>query len=389
MKKLILLSLTLYAMLAMLPVSAQVAAQNDQANQTITLNDTTPTIVAAINLPADTTGVISINFSQAAITLQNQAGDLVFRAADPRLHTVELSIAPNTGAHTLTIDRLPGVAEAYVSLLALPELSATSPTTMQAQPQLVDHEVLALNQEHMLTLSPDVPGGQISLKIPDTTIGLITATFPGASMTSQLVDSNGTVVASSLRDLDGFNFVIDSGDYQMTLLASDLTSDITAGVRIMPAEANGFVVMQPPADVAAADTQTVDCNATILPSSVNLRSGPGTGYSVLEYGYHNQTYPVGGTNPQQNWIVVGTDNASGWVSRNLAQLSGTCDQLTVYDIPLRQAKPAQIVIETIQEPAASTASSNNNNSGGGSTNTGNHDEGEHEDHEDHDEGHDD
>ena len=72
-------------------------------------------------------------------------------------------------------------------------------------------------------------------------------------------------------------------------------------------------------------------------SSVNLRSGPGTGYSVLGYGYLNENYVVGGRNPENNWIVVGTDSGSAWMALTGVNLQGACDALTVFNIPLRDA----------------------------------------------------
>jgi len=174
------------------------------------------------------------------------------------------------------------------------------------------------------------------------------------------VDKNGSVLATSYGGaIDGLNIVLDGGSYGMTLVGNNLTTTITAGVQVMPSEASGLTLLQLPAPteapaVVVAATATalpaqpvvVACNATIVGTSVNLRSGPGTGYNVLAYGYQNETYPVGGTNPEQSWVVIGLPNGSAWVSKSLVKLDGGCNNLTVFNIALQNSQPAQITFQT-------------------------------------------
>ena len=211
----------------------------------------------------------------------------------------------------------------------------------------------------------------------------MTSTYFGANVTSQLVDNNGSVLATSYGGvIDGLNMVLDGGSYGMTLVGNNLTNTITAGVQVMPAESSGLVLLQLPAAteapvVVSAATAlppaavAVACNATIAGTSVNLRSGPGTGYNVLGYGYQNESYPVGGTNPEQNWVVVGLPSGSAWVSKTLVNLDGSCDNLTVFNVALRNAQQAQI---TFQNDDNGGAQSNNNafNGNGGSSHDSDH-----------------
>ncbi|MGQ9904932.1 MAG: hypothetical protein ACUVRU_11575 [Anaerolineae bacterium] len=165
------------SILAWLLAAVPVLAQQDNANL-ITLNDATPAIDVVITLPPDSSGAVALDFALAAVTLKDANNTVVFSAADERLHGLELNIAPNSGAHTLTVERLPGAPVAYVDVVALPEM------TMRGDAALVDDARLTLNQETALRLDANRPGGVVAVTIPDQTIGVITATFPGASATA-------------------------------------------------------------------------------------------------------------------------------------------------------------------------------------------------------------
>lgn len=309
----------------------------------ITLNDATPAIDVVMTLPPDTTGAVSLAIAQAAITLTDSANAVVFYAADARLHGVDINLAPNSGFHTLRVERLPGIPEASVSVVSLPELN------VNGRVEHIEGAAATLNQEIALTLSASTPGGTATVNIPNGTIGVVTATFPGSNATTQLVDDQGVVVARSVGGhVDGLNLVLDAGSYDFTVLGSGLTSTVVAGVRVVSAEEAAVTILEAPANAqhVAANTPGAACTAVINHSSVNLRSGPGTGYSVLGYGYFNENYVVGGRNPENNWVVVGTDEGSAWVALTGVNLQGTCDALTVFNIPLRNAEVAPIIITT-------------------------------------------
>lgn len=339
----------LFVLVALLAAVAAPAMAQDGAN-IITLNDATPAVDVVITLPPDSTGTVSLNMAMVAVTLKDSSNAVVFLAADPRLHALELNIAPNSGTHTLTIERLPGTAEAYVTVVSLPSM------TMSGQAMLVDSTALGLNQQLALTIDPSSPGGSATVAIPSDTVGLITATFPGTSSTTQVIDSSGMVVAQSANGhVDGMNLVLDAGSYQFTLLSSALTSRAVVGLRAVRAEEGGFTVLKAPESPAVVANP---CNATITVSSSNLRSGPGTGYSVLGYGYRDETFAVGGINPSDSWVVIGTDDGSAWIARSNIKTEGTCDNLTVFNIPTRNAQPAPIVITTSASPQGSVVPAN-------------------------------
>lgn len=342
MKRIAIMIVLALALVAAVPAFAQ------NSGDIITLNDATPAIDVVISLPADTTGTVALDVSMALVTLLDANGSSVFSAGDARIHALELNIAPNSGSHTLRVERMPGAAEAHVRIASLPEM------TLNGTAQLITGLVVGMEQEVSLPLSTDHPGDTVSVNIPAETMGVLTATFPGAAGTSQLIDGSGLMLAQSVGGhVDGLNVMLDGGDYLFTLLGTNLVEPVVAGVRTVSADSAGFALMLTPesattvttADTTNATTSTVSvCNAVITSSSVNLRSGPGTGYSVLDYGYRNQTMVAGGRNIEDNWVLVGMDTGSAWVASMGVQLQGECGALAVYDIPLRDAQPAPLVI---------------------------------------------
>lgn len=314
----------------------------------ITLDDATPRIDVVISLPPDSTGAVALNIAQAAVTLTDAANTVVFHAADARLHGVELNIAPNSGSHTLTVERLPGMTEAYVSVVSLPDL------TLKGNVKEIEGSTVTLNQEIALALDASNPGGTVAVNIPAGTTGAMRASFTGSYATTQLVDAAGIVLVESTGGhVDGMNLVLDGDDYQFTLLGSGLTAPVVAEVRVVSAVEGGFTVLNNPVPaeaVAIATTAPAECSATVIASSADLNSGPGTGYTVVASGYHSQVFKAGGRNPENNWLVVRTDTGSAWIASNDVQLQGACDNLTVFDIPLRDAQLSSPVVTVPQQP---------------------------------------
>ena len=362
---LIVLALSLSAVLPTL-------AQSD-ANL-ITLTDASPAIDVVVTLPADTTGTIALDFSGAAVRLSDATGAVVFSAADERLHALELNIAPNSGSHTLTVERLPGITEAVVRVSSLPEL------TLYGTTELVSGLAVVSNQEVSLPLSSDHPGDSVSVTVAGTSAGMLTATFPGVGATTQLVDATGTLVVESVGGhVDGISLLVDPGTYQFTLVSSGLSAEAAAGVRLVSASDVGIVAVAAPVSTPVVVAANTTCTALVAVSSTNLRSGPGTGYTVIGYGYRDQVFTVGGRNTEDNWVLVAlAGGASAWVSRSTVQTQGDCATLTAFNIPLRDAQPAPLVITGSSQSSGSYSDDDDDDH----ENHEAHEDGEHEEGDD-------
>lgn len=375
-------------LLALMLLAIPVFAQEDP--NLITLSDATPAIDVVITLPPDTTGALALDLADAAVMLRDAEGNIVFRSTDPRVHALELNILPNSGSHTLIVERIPGAVQAFVAVRALSEM------TMVGSTEIVPGTLLGLNQEAIVNLDASHPGETVTVTIPAETRGLLTAAYYGTAATTQLVDQNGVVIAESTAGhVDGLNFVLADGNYQFTMLASNLTAPITAGVRAQAASDGGFInlaAQEASAQVASVnETSAATCTAVIAMSSVNLRSGPGTGYSVIGYAYRAQEYVVGGRNNENSWVVIGTpDGQSAWVSSSVAQFEGSCAGLAVFNVPTRDAQPPQVVVSTPQPNIVYVPAPSTNNTAPGTTSTYHDDDDDHDDdHDDHDDDHDD
>jgi uncharacterized protein YraI len=322
----------------------------------IVLNDATPGIDAVITPAPGTTGVVAVELFQAAVTVTDAAGNVVFQLADPRVHEFELRLAPGTGSYTLSAVRLPGITEAFVRVVSQADLTQIGETTLITD----SDQALGMRQSIDLPLTPATPSQVTAVKIPTGRTGTLQVSFPGAPVMAQVVDRTGLTVATLNAGFDGLSLVLDGGQYELTLLNTVPTQETMANMQIMPALPSDLAGMLPEM-VAQSDGQitpvsTEACLFTVGTASVNLRSGPGTGYSVIDYGFRDEQFPVGGMNPNGSWLVLGTgSNSSAWVARTLGSLTGGCENLTVYNTPYREAPAPQVIVE--QAPAVVQAPS--------------------------------
>jgi uncharacterized protein YraI len=234
----------------------------------------------------------------------------------------------------------------------------------------------------------------VEVAIPAGNNGVITTTFPGASVTAQIVAGDATIANFAGSSIDGVNLVMEGGNYQFLVLNNNPAQPVFANVRAMPVPMGGLgtalAELEPEQNqpVLVENTQNVSavvltCSATVDTSSINMRSGPGTGYSVLDYGYRGDNFLAGGMNADGKWLLVGTEAGSAWMAKNYLNLDGACDGLTVYDIPYRDApKPEtivvipepQIVYQEVQVPVSSSNSSGSGGGGRGGNESSGHDD---------------
>jgi uncharacterized protein YraI len=380
---------TVIVMLVVLAVSLLVSQTTSAQDSTdvITLNDSTPGIDVVITPVSGTTGAVALELYQASVLVTDSTGNTVFQMADSRVHRLELRLAPGANSYTLTAERLPGVTEALVRItpqLDLTQLGKTVLVTNTQQP-------VALQQSVDLALTSTAPSRVVDFAIPASDTGTMMVSFPGAPVTAQVVDDTGHAVAT-LRGsgFDAMSLVLDGGQYQLTLLNTDPAQQTLANMEIVPALPSTLdstiqeMASQPAPEDQVAAANAPACSVAVDVSSVNLRSGPGTGYSVLGYGFRNDQFQVGGTNPGGSWLVVGReDGSSAWIARSTATLDGSCDSLAVYDIPYKEAPKPQVVVQqppavVVQPPAAPSVAVAA--SGGGSSYHEHEDE--HEEHDD-------
>ena len=95
-----------------------------------------------------------------------------------------------------------------------------------------------------------------------------------------------------------------------------------------------LTVAAPGAEASAYHQETPGASATAT-QTVNLRGGPGTGYSRLGQLRAGQALPILGKNQDGSWWQVQMSNGSkAWIAGWLVKTSGAVDQVAVaQDIP--------------------------------------------------------
>lgn len=112
-----------------------------------------------------------------------------------------------------------------------------------------------------------------------------------------------------------------------------------AGPEASPsAEGTAPASPSPEADSGAERTST--CRFTVSASSANLRSGPGTAYTAVGYGYAGDEFPVTAQHTSGLWFQVQADSGKAWIAASVGQLSGDCTSLPVSDAPLMNSAPS-------------------------------------------------
>jgi uncharacterized protein YraI len=138
-----------------------------------------------------------------------------------------------------------------------------------------------------------------------------------------------------------------------------------AGQEASPAPAE-TIPASPSGEAGGGAGRTTACLFTVNISSVYLRSGPGTGYGAVGFGYAGDEFPVLAQHTSDLWLLVQADSGEVWVATSVGTLSGDCTDLPISDTPLRSesSSGSDSVTATEVPPAAGdTASTPEDNSG--------------------------
>lgn len=151
-------------------------------------------------------------------------------------------------------------------------------------------------------------------------------------------DSDSFEITGTLDEV-GDGFIVVSGQ-TIDTTAVEIKGSLAVGVLV---KVEGRVVggawiasevkLTSPDDSAFDDSGSGACGFKVDESSVSLRSGPGTGYDVIGYGYEHQLYPVTGVHPDGGWLQVQTPAGAAWVAGSVGERYGACDMVPALDTP--------------------------------------------------------
>lgn len=116
--------------------------------------------------------------------------------------------------------------------------------------------------------------------------------------------------------------------------------------------------VSPTPTIAASPTATflAPCTFTVVPASINLRSGPGTGYAIIGYGFAGETFTVIARHSSGLWYQLQREEAEPWAAASVGTLSGDCAALPALDLPLREGTTGASVTPTPVLPGGATVS---------------------------------
>jgi hypothetical protein len=345
-----------FILVAVVLGSAQpVAAQSGQ-NTPIVLDDATPSVDIVITPTGGAAGAVYLELDGVHVRLLDGSQAEVLSLIDRRVSALAIQLAAGATPHTLRLERLPGVAVARVLAIAqatLPDVSVAPSNT----------PLIALNGP-VATKAVVAPASTLPVTASNGA-DLLSAHFPAQDATVQLVDASGGVLltARAGQQINGLAVRLVPGQYAFNVVNRDLSARSEVALSLSPAPAPALQqVAANPTPAAAPDggttltgnvaSDSVACTATVKIASVNLRSGPGTAYSVLGFALQNDVLPVGGVNREGGWLLVGAKTGSAWLADWTVMLSGTCNKLTAFDIPIRNgsARPPAIQPVAAQQP---------------------------------------
>lgn len=316
------------------------ASARAQDNAVITLDDQTPSVDVVITPANGAPGVVYAELDSAQLHLLDSTGVEVLNLIDKRINAIGIQVAQGAAPHTLRLERLPGVSVARVMLTPqanLPEVTAAS----SSQPVNVFNAPVSATVEL-------APATSLPVTVDDQN-NMITVQFTDHEVTAQIIDAKGTVLMTGNggSGISGLTVRLEAGMYGLNMSNRDLStkSSVLVSLSTAPALTMGTALAANPTGTPAPEAQPATagtCTATVTAASANVRSGPGTAYSVLGYAARNSVLPVGGVNREGGWLLVQADVGSGWISTTTATLAGSCNALTTYDIPVRNTQPPVI-----------------------------------------------
>lgn len=190
----------------------------------------------------------------------------------------------------------------------------------------------------------------VHLAVSSPSGGTIIALFPGAQVAAQLTDNSGEIVTSlDAGKIDGISLTLDTGDYDLALLNTNLDVPVIAAVGLVLELQENLpepVILNEATPASTMTTEPVSqCTLQIVNQSGEVRSGPGSIYNGLGFVMRGNVFPVVGTTSDALWLFISGGQATAWIDRQLGTLDGNCQDITSDDVTVQQGNSQQISIQ--------------------------------------------
>jgi hypothetical protein len=169
---------------------------------------------------------------------------------------------------------------------------------------------------------------------------------PGPSLRPELTMSPSATASPTLADTAT---VAPSATPTTPAPTATVTASATATATIT---ATATVTTSPsPTPTHTAPTVTTAparaCTFTVVPTSINLRSGPGTGYAIVGYGFSSEVFTVIARHTSGLWFQIARTQGEAWVAASVGMLGGDCATLPMLDTPLREGAGAVATVTPV------------------------------------------
>ena len=309
-------------------------AQNSE-NSVIILDDSSPGANVIVTLDNNAPGAVNIEMANAQVVLTDAINTNVLTINDKRVKAFSFQLRQGAPTHILHFTRIAGAKTAQIYLQAL----ATLPAIAEVLPNIntVNDSLPSSN----LSTVHLAPATSIPVTINDLT-NMLNIQLADQPAMVQMVDANGTMILTKTaadNTLSALTITLSPGPYVLNVANSDTAAQSDLHVALSTAPTSQLMLLVPTETPIPAP-----CTAQVTSPSANIRSGPGTGYSILSVGYKNDIETVGGVNTQGDWLLVQTKTATGWISTQVTTTVGECSHLTAFNIPTMNAALATPVV---------------------------------------------
>jgi hypothetical protein len=181
----------------------------------------------------------------------------------------------------------------------------------------------------------------------------------GGQFFASVHGANGTllgIVTSNPQGLAYFALPPNDATYTVFITNADVQPQ-TVLLSIGQGESTQFIQTTPSSTIAS---NTGACTVITGNGGTNLRTGPGTNYTVLTTLPGQTQYTVTGQNT--GWYAIQHQNSTGWLFGGVTSLTGACNSVSVINAP---APPS-----TISSGSTDAGGNSGGNTGGGDSGNG-------------------
>lgn len=255
---------------------------------------------------------------------------------------------PESGTYALVVGQVNGASGSYVLRLAGGPLAPAVPIPAEVPIPIDENAFLGAPRVSYLLAARDCPA----------TVVMSAADSAGVPVDVRLLNPAGAVVGDITGTIMGWQTALSANSGVYRFEARPVGSGAGYTLLVSCADAASSPVL---AATAQPETTAGDDSATVCmlsaPNNINIRSGPGTQYTVLGVMLAGSSREAIGVSADRSWYVVPEDGILGLVSAGIVTTQGPCDALPVNDgyLGTQRVAPTPVPATSIPLPTGAPA----------------------------------